>query len=355
MERVKKLLAAMSLQKDEAALITKPSNMYYLSGYTGEGMLLLANGLSAIVTDFRYTEQVGQQARGFAAHQIRTGVSHAALAGGLLAAHGVKKVYFEDDEVTVKGMRGLQDAMLDMMFLPIGGAPEKLRRVKDEKEMAAIEEACDISCQAFEYICGVIREGMTEKEIALALDYKMLALGASGLAFSTIVASGENGSLPHAVPGERKVQKGDMITMDFGAKVKGYCADMTRTVALGEPTAQMRDIYALVLRAQEAAQAAQAPGKRCKDIDSIARDMIYAAGYEGCFGHGLGHGVGIDIHEDPRYSQTCDDLLVPGNIMTVEPGVYLPGVGGVRIENTCVITEFGARSLVSASKELRIL
>lgn len=189
----------------------------------------------------------------------------------------------------------------------------------------------------------------------LALDYKMLALGAQGMAFSTIVAAGENGSLPHAVPGDRVIELGDMVTMDFGAKVDGYCADMTRTVAVGKPSDKMRKIYDIVLHAQEAAQAAIAPGLKCCDIDAVARNIIAEEGYGECFGHSTGHGVGIDIHEEPRVSSRCDKLLVPGHIITIEPGIYVPGLGGVRIENTCAVTETGGRPLMRCSKELRIL
>ena len=189
----------------------------------------------------------------------------------------------------------------------------------------------------------------------MALDYKMLQLGADGLAFNTIVASGENGSLPHAVPSDREIEEGDMVTIDFGARKDGYDADMTRTVAVGQPSDKMRKIYDIVLRAQETAQAAIAPGVPTAQIDKIARDIITEAGYGECFGHSTGHGVGIDIHEEPRVSSRSDQILTPGNIVTVEPGIYVPGLGGVRIENTCAVTETGVRALCGASKELRIL
>lgn len=350
-----KLLASLSLAANEGVLIHKPSNMFYLSGYTGEGLIAACGAFRAIVTDFRYTEQAENQAPGFLVKMIETGVSHVKLASALFAEKGVAAVYFEDDEVTVKAFRAMQEAMPGVEFKPLSGAPEKLREIKDASEIARIEEACAISCKAFEAILPRIREGMTEKELQLALDYEMLSLGADGLAFNTIVASGENGSLPHAIPGERKIRRGDMITMDFGAKKGGYCADMTRTVALGEPSAEMRKIYDIVYRAQCECQAALAPGKSCFDIDKLSRDIIYGAGYEGRFGHGLGHAVGIDIHESPRLSPTCRDMLRPGHVITVEPGIYVPGLGGVRIENTCVVTEDGARTLVHAQKELLIL
>ena len=188
-----------------------------------------------------------------------------------------------------------------------------------------------------------------------ALQTAYLKLGASGNAFETIIASGENGSLCHAIPGPRKLGKGDMITMDFGAKVDGYCSDMTRTVALGEPSVEMRRVYDTVLQAQILAEDALAPGKTGAELDKIARDYIDGQGYEGRFGHSLGHAVGIDIHENPRLSYISDDVMVPGVVITVEPGVYIPGLGGVRIENTCLVTEGGCEPLTTPTKELIIL
>lgn len=354
MDRTEKLLA--KLPAGSAALLHNPSNIFYLSGYTGEGLLLVGPGVKAVITDFRYVEAAQKQCPDFEIHAISAGVSHVKLAGELLHKQGINKLLFEDNIVTVRALRDMEKAMGEnMTFAALDFAVEALRTVKDEEELKAIKRACDITCQAFEYICGYIKPGMTERQVQLALNNKMLELGAQGMAFSTIVASGENGSLPHAVPGERVIQKGDLITMDYGAKVDGYCSDMTRTVAVGEPSAKLREIYDIVLRAQEEAQSALAPGKLCSDMDKVARDIIAAAGYGECFGHSLGHGVGIDIHEEPRLSSRSTDVLAPGHIVTVEPGIYVPGLGGVRIENTCVITDDGYEALCSASKELRIL
>ena len=230
-----------------------------------------------------------------------------------------------------------------------------MRVVKDGAELALMQKAFDISCEAFDHILGFIKPGLSEKQIELALNFKMYELGAEALAFNTIVASGPNGSLPHAIPGERKVESGDMITLDFGAKYQGYCADMTRTVAVGKPKDEMRRIYGIVLRAQTTAQDALAPGKNCVDIDRIARNIIAGEGYGQFFGHGLGHSLGIDVHEDPRLSPVSQAKLETNLVITVEPGIYVPGLGGVRIENSCVITDTAARSLVSAPRELIIL
>ena len=353
MKRTDKLLAA--LPQNTAALLHNASNIFYLSGYTGEGLLLVAPGINAVITDFRYVEAAQKQCPGFTVHAIRSGVSHVQVANELLTQAGLHQLAIEDNVITVRGMKEIEKAMPGMHFAPLDFKPEKLREVKDDDELSRIERACDITCQAFEYICGFIAPGRTEREVQLALDYKMLQLGAQGLAFDTIVASGENGSLPHAVPGEREIREGDLVTMDFGARFEGYDADMTRTVAVGQPSEQLRRIYEIVLNAQETAQAAIAPGVKCSEIDRIARDIITAEGYGECFGHSTGHGVGIDIHEEPRVSSRSDQVLTAGNIVTVEPGIYVPGLGGVRIENTCVVTETGVRALCGASKELRIL
>ncbi len=355
MNRLEKMFQAAGLGPDEGVLIHKPSNMFYLSGYTGEGLLAVGRGFQAIVTDFRYTEQAERQAPGFQVLMVEKGVSHAKLAAKLFAEHGVKAVRYEDDEVTVRAFEKIRQDIPSVEFAPLNGAPEKVRRIKDEKELALIEEACDISCKALDIVLDKIQPGMTEKQLQLLLDYTMLELGADGLAFNTIVASGVNGSLPHAIPSDKKLERHEMITLDFGAKKGGYCADMTRTVSLGRPSDEMQTIYGAVLLAQETCEAMLAPGKCCFDIDAEARRIIDAAGYAGRFGHGLGHSVGIDIHEEPRLSQLCRDLLEPGVTITVEPGIYVPGLGGVRIENTCVVTENGGRTLVHAQKALLVL
>ena len=355
MNRLEKMFRAAGLGPNEGVLIHKPSNMFYLSGYTGEGLLAVGPGFQAIVTDFRYTEQAERQAPGFQVLMVEKGVSHAKLAAKVFAEHGVKAVRYEDDQVTVRSFERIKQDIPGVEFAPLNGAPEKVRRIKDEGELKLIEEACDISCKALDAVLDKIQPGMTEKQLQLLLDYTMLELGADALAFNTIVASGVNGSLPHAIPSDKKLEKGEMITMDFGAKKGGYCADMTRTVALGQPSAEMKKIYDTVLLAQETCEAMLAPGKCCFDIDTEAHRIIDAAGYAGRFGHGLGHSVGIDIHEEPRLSQFCTDLLEPGVTITVEPGIYVPGLGGVRIENTCVVTASGGRTLVHAQKALLIL
>ena len=355
MDRISRLLELTNLSTDEAVIVHKPSNIFYLSAFTGEGMLFLCREFSAIITDFRYTEQADRQSPGFLILETNKDKAHIAVAAELLNRQGIRLAYYEDDFVAVKQLAAMRDASPAVQFSSLDNQPEKLRSIKDEKELKVMARACAISVEAFDFVCAIIAEGMTEKDIRLKLDFRMLELGAQDLAFSSIVASGENGSLPHAVPGDRRIKKGDMITLDFGAKYGGYCADMTRTVAVGNPSSQMKDVYDIVLHAQMACQDALAPGKMCRDIDAIARKMIGDKGFGGNFEHGLGHSVGIDIHETPNLNQSCDAILAKGHVVTVEPGIYIPGIGGVRIENTCVITQHGTQSLVKAPRELLIL
>lgn len=354
-DRVNRLIECAGIAEDSCVLIHKPSNMFYLSGFTGEGLIVISRTMRAIVTDFRYTEQAQAQAPVFSIHAISNDLDHAQVVAGLLRQEQIKTALYEDDYLTVRAKARLEDAFGVIRFEPLQNAPEKLRQIKDPEEIALIEKACAISDHAFKLVCSKIGPGMSEIGIKRMLDNQMLELGADGTAFDTIVASGANGSLPHAIAGERKVQKGDMITLDFGAKYRGYCADMTRTIAIGQADSRMLEIFDIVLRTQMECQDALAPGKTCRDVDAIARKRIGDAGYRDRFGHGLGHALGIDIHEDPRLNPKCTEILRPGHVITVEPGIYIPGLGGVRIENTCLITEEGARPLVHSPRELHVL
>lgn len=340
-----------------AAVIHKPSNMFYLTeGYTGEGVVFISDKRRVIITDFRYTEQAERQAPSFEVVMVEKGLNHNDWIRKLAEQESINELRFEADELSVDNFDRMKNAVgQNVAYVPLKGAPEVLRQVKGAAEIVIMRKAGDITTEAFRAILPKIREGMTEKELQIELDFTMLKLGADTMAFDTIIASGENGSLCHAIPGSRKLRKGDMITMDFGAKVGGYCSDMTRTVALGEPTAEMRKVYDTVLRAQKMCEDALEAGKNCADIDRLARDYIDSRGYAGRFGHGLGHSVGIDIHEEPRLSYACHDTLKAGVVITVEPGVYLPGIGGVRIENTCLVKENGCEPLTTADKELIIL
>ena len=352
-----RLAEQIRLGADTAALIFDPSNMFYLTeGYTGEGLVFISGNRRVIVTDFRYTEQAGKQAPGFEVTMTEKGRSAEQVVAELVRAEGITCVRTETNYLSVDRFDKLKAELgEEVSCVSLDFAPQKLRQVKTPPEVMTIRKACKITADAFRAILPKIREGMTEKELQIELDFTMLRLGADTLAFNTIIASGENGSLPHAIPGNRAIRRGDMITMDFGAKVGNYCADMTRTVALGQPSDEMRKIYDTVLRAQTMCEDALAAGKNCCDIDRLARDYIDARGYAGRFGHGLGHSVGIDIHEEPRLSPVCQEILSAGVVITVEPGVYVPGLGGVRIEDTCLVKENGCEPLTDADKQLIIL
>ena len=352
-----RLIELLRLGPKTAVAVHDPSNMFYLTeGYTGEGLVFISGERRVIVTDFRYTEQAERQAPGFEVEMTEKGRTGAQVLSELVRAGGIAEVLLETNYLSVDQFEKIREELGDEISCgSLEQAPQKLRQIKTPQETLAIRKACDITSEAFRAILQKIRPGMTEKELQIELDFTMYRLGAETLAFDTIIASGENGSLPHAVPGSRVLKNGDMITMDFGAKVGHYCADMTRTVALGQPSDEMRKVYDTVLRAQTMCEDALAAGKNCFDIDKLARDYIDARGYAGRFGHGLGHSVGIDIHEEPRLSPSCHDTLKAGVVITVEPGVYLPGIGGVRIEDTCLVKENGCVPLTTADKQLIIL
>ena len=340
-----------------AVAIHDPSNMFYLTeGYTGEGVVYLSEDSRMIITDFRYTEQAERQAPGFRVEMTGKGRNHNRILAELAQAEGITELRAETNYLSVDDFEAMRGALgEEISCVPLNKAPQKLREIKTPTEILAIRKACDITSEAFDAILPKIRPGMTEKELQIELDFTMLRLGADEFAFDTIIASGENGSLPHAIPGQRTLKAGDMITMDFGAKVGKYCSDMTRTVALGQPSDEMRKVYETVLRAQTMCEDALTAGKTGAEVDKLARDYIDARGYAGRFGHGLGHSVGIDIHEEPRLSPNCSETIKPGVVITVEPGIYLPGVGGVRIDNTCLVKENGCVPLTTADKQLIIL
>ena len=352
--RVDRLQAEMTRAGIGHMLIQKPKNMRYLTGYTGEGALLVSQSEAVILTDFRYVEQATIQSPG--TRVVQYGVTHPMLGElrALLEADAACQLAIEEDEVSVEAYRGMQEKLGGVEMISAGGITEQLRMTKDEDEIDCVRRACEISCKAFEEMVRIIKAGMTEREIQLQLDYTMLRLGADGLAFDTIACAGVNGSLPHAIPGSHALREGELLTLDFGARYGGYCADMTRTLAIGQVSSQLKDIYYTVLEAQTRALQMVGPGVECSAVDKCARDFIDAR-YPGAFGHGLGHGVGLDIHEQPVLNARDHRELRPGHIVTVEPGVYIPGLGGCRIEDTVVVTENGFDNLIDAPKNLIVL
>lgn len=336
------------------ALYDDPINIRYLTGYTGEGSLLILPDRAVIITDFRYVEQAQRQSP--FCDLERTGADRGANAiiAEALEKADIRELPIEENIVTVSRLRAMEKALPGVHLTALPETALEMRTVKDEGELDCIRKALAISCQAFDDLLGVIHAGMTEKRACAELNHFMNLRGSEGNAFDTIVASGVNGSLPHAVPSDKVIEKGDLVTFDFGAKFGGYCADMTRTIAVGEISSELHAIYDAVLEAQLTSEAAVKPGVVCCDVDKIARDQLEAK-YPGAFGHSLGHGVGLFIHEQPGLSFRSKTVLQKGHVVTVEPGVYIPGVGGCRIEDTVIVTEDGFENPVTTPKQLIVV
>ncbi len=348
-QRVASLRAATAEQSLPAVLITQPENRRYLSGFTGSaGMLLIDQEEALLLTDFRYYEQVRSQAPDFGLVEV-TDTPLAALVAEV-GRLGLSKIGFESSDVTVDAYEQWHRALPSVEWAPIKGLVENLREVKDADELRAIERAVRIADEALEYMMGWITPGVTERQIAWELEVHMRTHGADGLSFTTIVASGPHGAMAHAVTTNRPVQAGDRVVIDMGALVDGYCSDITRSFCVGRADDTYREVWDLVLRAQQEAKGAIAAGVSCAQVDAVARQIIYDAGQEGRFGHGLGHGVGLAIHERPRLGRTSTDILRAGSVVTVEPGVYIPGWGGIRTEDMVVVEESGCRVLTGCRK-----
>jgi Xaa-Pro aminopeptidase len=331
-------------------LVSDLVNVSYLTGFGGtNGACICGEGVRVFLTDFRYTERAEAEIDGW---DVVT-VTDDWLGG--IASRLSGTVGFEDDHASVRWLAKLEEKLPDGVEMkPAGGTVEELRRVKDEAELAAVASASELADGVWRWSLERGFGGRSERDVALAAEARMRELGAEP-SFPTIVAAGPNGALPHAEPGERKIAAGDLIVFDMGAKLDGYCSDGTRTYACGEPGELGRSVYELVLGAQAAALEAVLAGATGEAVDSAAREPIAAAGHGERFGHGLGHGVGLEVHEAPRLSQRSDDVLAAGEVVTVEPGVYLPGELGVRIEDLVVVTDDGYHNLSGLPKKLEIV
>ena len=343
--------AFLAEMRADAALVHKPENLRWLAGYTGEGCLFVTRTARAIVTDFRYVEQAHRQSPDWDVHMVCAGRGYGVILAELARDAGVRSAYLETDHLTYDEYMALTGALEGVEPVPMKGICEELRQVKDEAELKSIRRACDIASRAFENLLSRMHAGMTEKQVQRMLEFEMLELGSEGIAFETIAAAGNNGALPHATPSDHVIQNGELLTLDFGATIDGYKSDMTRTVGFGRIGPELRAVYDTVLEAQLAGLAAIGPGKVCGDVDKVARDIIDAR-YPGAFGHSLGHGVGLFIHEQPRVGSGSTAVLRPGNVVTVEPGVYIPGLGGCRIEDTVIMTSDGVINTIGAPKHL---
>lgn len=339
----------------EAFLVVSPENRRWLTGFaSSDGYLLITNSNSVFLTDSRYIEAAQKTITD--CDEIELLTSFTAQLPEYIEKLGIKTVFTEAEKLSVAEFAKIKNT------LPCECIAEKtdeeinsLRRIKNETEKQKILAAQSIAEKAFDHILGFIKEGITEREIALTLDFFMLKNGAECVSFETIAVSGKNSSMPHGVPSDKKIELGDFITLDYGAVVDGYHSDMTRTVAVGEVSSKQAEVYETVLAAQKKSLEVLCAGVSCKDADAAARDIIKNAGYSNFFGHGTGHGVGIEIHEEPRVSPKSAAILREGDVVTVEPGIYLPSEFGVRIEDMAFITANGHENLTKSPKNLIIL
>ena len=350
MSRADRVAAALEV---DALLVTDLFNLRYVTGFTGSnGMAVVGRDIRRFITDFRYVEQAAGEVLDFDREQAPQDFNGALKEGW---PEGTFRLGFEDQHVSVRRHARLRDMLPERVELvAAGGIVESLRAVKEPSEIERIGAAAALADEVY----GMLREqglvGRTEREVALALENEMRRRGAEP-SFESIVASGPRGALPHAVPTDVAIPRDTLVTLDIGAQIDGYCSDCTRTWATGSLPDDLAEIYSLVQRAQGAALAAVRPGPEGRELDAVARDIIEAAGHGEHFGHGLGHGVGLEVHEGPRLARTGDARLVAGNVVTVEPGVYLPGRGGVRIEDLVVVTEDGHDVLTGTTKDLTVV
>ena len=356
MERLHKLAAMARANHCDGVLITEAENLCYATGFVGlEGMVLVtADGKGYCFTDSRYIEAAEKAIAPWGYQVIQPDVSYPQCVAQLCQEHKLESLLFEDQDMTVAS-HARYTAAVPAKLIPAGEAFSETREVKEEIEVERIVAAQRIAEKALEEILPLIKPGAVEREVAAELDYRMARLGSTGVSFQTIFVSGAKSSLPHGTPGDKKIEAGDFVTIDFGAMVGGYHSDMTRTFAVGFATDEMKKVYNTVLEAQLAGIEAFAVGKPGSEVDKAARDIIEAAGYGPYFGHGLGHSLGLNIHESPRAAKTYHREFVQGNIVTIEPGIYLPGKFGVRIEDMVYLGADGKRNLTNFPKEFLIL
>lgn len=352
MENVTELRRQFDNLGIDGLVITSPFNRRYMTGFTGtSGTVLISQNEAKFITDFRYVEQAANQAKGYEVVENRNAVEEVASQAKNI---GITKLGFEQDHLTYKEFNQFNDKT-EAEMVPVSGVIEKLRTVKTEKEIKILKTAANIADQAFTHILDFVRPGITEMDVNNEFEFYMRKQGATSSSFDLIIASGYRSALPHGVASNKVIEKGDMLTLDFGAYYEGYCSDMTRTIAVGEPADELKEIYHIVFEALERGVDTLKSGVSCRKVDTVVRDFITEKGYGEKFGHGTGHGIGLDIHEDPYFSKKSEDVLEAGMVMTVEPGIYLPGLGGVRIEDDILITDGNHEVLTHSPKELIVL
>ncbi|MCH5210333.1 MAG: aminopeptidase P family protein [Oscillospiraceae bacterium] len=336
------------LHDNEAVFISGYPNIFYYSGFTsGDAYLLISHDAEYIITDSRYTIQAHHEAKGFEVIDIKEGFEK------IFSKTSAKYIGYEENLMSVKEYKKLRMKLMEYQdFVEMSKLIDEQRMIKDSTEIKKIAQAEEIGDEAFSYILDRIDVGRTEREIALELEFFMKKQGASALSFDTIAASGVRSAMPHGTASDKKIEKGDFLTLDFGCVYEGYCSDMTRTVVIGTASAKQKEIYDIVLCAQKAAIDAVKTGVQCNKIDETARNIITEAGYGNNFGHGLGHSVGIEIHENPSFSPKCNEVVQNGHVITVEPGIYIEGFGGVRIEDLIAVQNDEVINLTNSPKEL---
>jgi Xaa-Pro aminopeptidase len=353
--RQRRVRAAIRDADADALLVINPNDIRYLTGFVGDDSWLLMParaGKPLIFSDFRFEEQIAREAPDSSVF-IREGKMIDAVVGVVGKRKSIQTLAYQADFVTVSQSRKLGRAVRGVVSLKATeGLLTSARQVKHADEVERIRQALAIQQQAYRETLAYVEPGQTEREVAAYLEYRMRALGADGVSFPSIVAADANAALPHAIPGDAKLKRNGLLLIDWGARYNGYCSDLTRVVGLGGMSRRMREVYAVVLEAQQAGIEAIAPGRSLKEVDAAARGVIERAGYGKRFGHSLGHGLGLDVHEEPRLASTAEGRLEEGMVVTVEPGIYLPGEGGVRIEDDVVVTASGGQVLSELPKAL---
>ncbi|MFJ6411574.1 Xaa-Pro dipeptidase [Terribacillus saccharophilus] len=350
MEKIEKLRALMEKKKLDAFIVTSAQNRRYISGFTGSaGLLIITKSKQLFITDFRYMEQATEQAPDFEIIEHKQSIIQEAAAQ--LLKEGAQQAGFEHEDVTFALYQQFQNAV-HADLIPASGLIEELRLIKSEAELAIMKTAAEIADAAYTHILTFVKPGMKEIEVSNELEFFMRKQGATQSSFDTIVASGYRSALPHGVASDKEIQKGELVTLDYGALYNGYCSDITRTFAVGEISDKLREIYDIVLEANLRGVAGVKPGITGKEADALTRDYINEKGYGQYFGHSTGHGLGMDVHESPALSFRSDTVLKPGMVVTVEPGIYIPEVGGCRIEDDLVLTADGSERLTFSTKDL---
>lgn len=352
-ERLARVREALGRADLDALLVTALPNIRYLTGFSGSNALLLVTPLECqLFTDFRYATQVETEVSPVVTVRIEPASLWKGVWGRLPACAGVARIGFESAHLLHQDFARLLEQGARWQWRPTLETVEGLRMVKDPGEVAAIEKAVAVAEAAWRETVAALRPGLTERQVAGILERALREAGSDGYPFPSIVASGPQAALPHARAGERVLARGDLVLVDFGAVADGYCSDLTRTVVLGPATAQQRDVHAVVLEANRRASGAVRGGMPGKDADALARDYIAASGWGDAFGHSLGHGIGLEVHEAPRLARGADAPLPVGAVVTIEPGVYLAGWGGIRIEDDVLLTADGARVLTTVPRDL---